>query len=94
MKVRCPSLAPETDNDVTRQRTRVDQLAANGPRAAAQCVADDRVATLIGRDDSHTWKTHSKPVGDEVGSHTLVPASNHMTKIARFNNPVFTGKHY
>lgn len=87
------AFAAKANDDITGEYSRIEKLPADCARTTPKSITDYRVATFVGGDDSDARRTASHSIGDEVIRHTLVPASNHMAEIARFNNSVCAGEH-
>ena len=92
-ELRDRTVAPETKHHIARQDTFGDEHTADSSGASTKSVAHDGVATFRCDDDPNPIRARCAAVSDEVVSNTLIPTSNHMAKIARFNNPVATGEH-
>lgn len=87
------AFAPKPEDDVAGQCARINELPRDRPHATSNGIADHCVPALGRNDYSHTISVRGAAVTDHVFSDTLVPATNHTTKIARLDNPVVAGKH-
>jgi hypothetical protein len=93
LKIGNVSFAPETKNHVAGEKSVTNQLAGYCTGTATKQVSDNRVSTFRRDDDANSIYGRCTAIPNEVVCHTLIPTSNQLAKIARFNNPVVAGEH-
>jgi hypothetical protein len=73
--------------------TSVDENASNGPGATTKTIAQHSVSTLLGNNNAQPIDIGWASIDDHVVVNVLIPAANHLTKIAWLNDSIMAGKH-
>lgn len=90
---RWSSITTKADDNVPRKNGCVDELARDGTSPPTKSVPDDSVTALGGNDNAHPICIGWASVHDHMIVDVLVPAPDHLTKIAWLNDSVVAGKH-
>lgn len=86
-------MAPETKDNIARELVGIDQRARDCSGSATKRISNDSIAALLGNNNAHPSELGWASVDDEVRRHVLVPAPNHLTKVAGLNDSVVAGEH-
>ena len=92
-KARYRAVSSESNDDVPREKTVVDEFSGDRSGSTAKGVTNYRVPALCGNNNAHPIKFGWASIHDEVCGDLLVPASNNLTKIAGFNDAIVSREH-
>jgi len=88
----CRALASKSDDDVPGQEAIVDEFSRDGAGSPPKGVANYRIPAPRGDDNTHPIEFGWAAVHNEVLRDSLVPAANHLTKIAGLDDAVVAWK--